>query len=550
MNKKIFVFIIFLLGTFLRFYQLGQVPAGFHRDEAFLGYNAYSLLKTGRDMSGAFLPLHFESFIFSPGGYSYFAIFPIALFGLNEFSVRFPAAFLGSLTIIVVFFLTKKLFPKTDSIALFASFFLAITPWHINLSRTSAESTLVVFFIALGVYLFHFPFFSFLSFLVTLTLYQAPRAFLPLFVPFLIGSFKKKIGISLIFYFILIIVPVIAILLTPTLATRMRTVGLWSTEETKLITQEQIREDGIRGIPPILSRAVHNKFIGYSEAFLKNYFQHLSYNFLFTDSGLPDRYRVPNAGLLFLSMLPLIILGFVHVFNTYPRQGFLLTVWIFLSIVGSALTFDDVPNLQRTLLVFPALAIIIGIGAHTLLKPKKKLILVLLFIVMSFEGYRYLHHYYVQQLVHRPWYRQEGYRNLVKEFEQLKPNYKQFVITNRESAPAIFFLFYTKYDPKKFQEETKNSEFRDFDRINFANYTFSIDECPFKEVTYTDPTTQAIKTECFSNPQTLYANSGLCPTPKVCANVLQTIKRNDGTAVFMILDQAASAASLSGTKKD
>jgi 4-amino-4-deoxy-L-arabinose transferase-like glycosyltransferase len=39
--------------------------------------------------------------------------------------------------------------------SLASSFLLAITPWHINLSRTASVSTLVTFFIILGCYFFH-----------------------------------------------------------------------------------------------------------------------------------------------------------------------------------------------------------------------------------------------------------------------------------------------------------------------------------------------------------------------------------------------------------
>src|SRR5437016_2654950 len=84
--------IIFSLAFFLRVYKLGDVPTGFHRDEAYLGYNAYSILKTGKDISGNMLPLHLKSFLYSPAGYSYFSIPFIVLFGLNEFAIRFPSA--------------------------------------------------------------------------------------------------------------------------------------------------------------------------------------------------------------------------------------------------------------------------------------------------------------------------------------------------------------------------------------------------------------------------------------------------------------------------
>ena len=86
-RAKFFLVTIFLLTLFLRFYNLGVVPSSFHRDEAFLAYNGYSILKTGRSMSGEFLPLHLKSFIYSPAGYSYFStpflfIFDLIIYGL------------------------------------------------------------------------------------------------------------------------------------------------------------------------------------------------------------------------------------------------------------------------------------------------------------------------------------------------------------------------------------------------------------------------------------------------------------------------------------
>ncbi|MDZ4228834.1 MAG: glycosyl transferase, partial [Patescibacteria group bacterium] len=59
---KLKLILILLLAAGLRFYQLGRVPSGFVNDEAAFGYNAYSLIKTGRDEFGEFLPIIFHSF--------------------------------------------------------------------------------------------------------------------------------------------------------------------------------------------------------------------------------------------------------------------------------------------------------------------------------------------------------------------------------------------------------------------------------------------------------------------------------------------------------
>ena len=136
-NNKLIILVVLVAG-FLRFWRLGEVPVGFHRDEAFLGYNAYSILKTGRDMSGHLFPLHLESFLYSPAGYSYSAIPFIAFFGLNETAVRMPSALFGTASVVVLFFLVRFLF-KRDLHALLASLVFALSPWHINLSRVATE---------------------------------------------------------------------------------------------------------------------------------------------------------------------------------------------------------------------------------------------------------------------------------------------------------------------------------------------------------------------------------------------------------------------------
>ena len=108
--SRILLVCIFLLGFFLRFYKISGVPVSLFWDEASHAYNAYSILKTGRDEYGERYPLILRSFDdYKRAGYAYLTILPVALFGLNEFSTRFTSAFLGSLTILIVFFLAQAL---------------------------------------------------------------------------------------------------------------------------------------------------------------------------------------------------------------------------------------------------------------------------------------------------------------------------------------------------------------------------------------------------------------------------------------------------------
>ena len=167
-DRKVILIGIVFIALFLRFFELGINPPSLTWDETAWGYNAYSLGIDGRDEFGRFLPLDYlESFgDFKPPVYAYLDIIPVKLFGLNEFAARFPSALFGTLTVLITFFLAKRIFshqsktsfwlvqnlftpsgkrrdsgvvayapPQNDEwIPLLSSLLLAISPWHINLS--------------------------------------------------------------------------------------------------------------------------------------------------------------------------------------------------------------------------------------------------------------------------------------------------------------------------------------------------------------------------------------------------------------------------------
>src|SRR3990172_9037297 len=124
MNNKLISFMLLLiivLGAGLRLFWLDKSPPSLNWDEAALGYNAYSLLKTGKDEYGFKLPVTFRSFDdYKPPLYPYVTVPFIALFGLNEYSVRLPSALAGIFSIIAIYLVVSFLFNKT--VGLFPAF--------------------------------------------------------------------------------------------------------------------------------------------------------------------------------------------------------------------------------------------------------------------------------------------------------------------------------------------------------------------------------------------------------------------------------------------
>src|SRR5690348_7849388 len=113
MNKKITILaiiLIMLLGLFLRIYGLDKSPPSLNWDEAALGYNAFSLMHTGKDEYGKFLPLTLRSFDDYKSAIPAYLVIPfIAIFGLNEVGVRMVSVIAGVFAILLVFLITKKI---------------------------------------------------------------------------------------------------------------------------------------------------------------------------------------------------------------------------------------------------------------------------------------------------------------------------------------------------------------------------------------------------------------------------------------------------------
>ena len=93
---------VLVVGFLLRVIGLAYYAAGFNADEVNQGYTAYSILKTGRDEWGKFLPLAPRSYgDYRAPLYTYLTIPSIAVLGLNEFAVRLPGVVLGTILLII-----------------------------------------------------------------------------------------------------------------------------------------------------------------------------------------------------------------------------------------------------------------------------------------------------------------------------------------------------------------------------------------------------------------------------------------------------------------
>src|SRR3989338_1080875 len=131
MVKSTLLLAVLAVGFVLRIVGIANIPPGFNQDEAAFGYNAYSLLLTGRDEWGTpWYKLPFTN-LRSFGDYklplyAFLAMPSVAILGLTETAVRLPNALIGVLAVVAVYLLAKKMFPGSQN---WAALIMAVNPW-------------------------------------------------------------------------------------------------------------------------------------------------------------------------------------------------------------------------------------------------------------------------------------------------------------------------------------------------------------------------------------------------------------------------------------
>jgi len=506
-GKNVLLVLILVTAFFLRFYNLGQNPPSLTWDEAAWGYNAYSLGIDGRDEFGRFLPVDYlESFgDYKPPVYAYLTILPVKLFGLNEFAVRFASAFFGGLTIAVTYFLCRELFRKAKNdyglkVSLLASLFLALSPWHINLSRAAFEANIASFFIVLGVFLFlkaingrnWLLIFSGLSFALSLYTFNTARIVSPLLIIIMSAVFFKKLFsmkkevILAVIIAVILSIPFFRFMITPQAKLRFHEVNIFSDLSIIERTNQEMENDKkLTGLDstPLWSRIIHNRRFAYFQEYLKHYFDNLSPSFLFIKGDGNPKFSTQDVGQLYIWDLPFLIIGFLVLIREKRGYWWLIPVWLIIGIMPAAAA-RETPHALRIETVLPVFQIIIAVGVikiiilinqHKLLSRYNKIAFTAIYFTLFVNFLYYLHGYYNHYPFEYSEQWQYGYKEAIQYVKSHEDKYDQIIVTTELGRPYIYFLFYLKENPKIYRESAFfEREVFGFVKVNqFKKFIFS-----------------------------------------------------------------------------
>ncbi len=441
---KRFLIFLLILSLFLRTLWVTRIPSELFGDEIDVGYQAYSLLKTGRDLYSQPFPLYPKSLSELRLPVLLYSTVPsVALLGLNSLSVRLPEVLFGSIAPLILFLLVLKVSGKR-SLAVFSAIFLAILPWHIHYSRVAFEVVIMLDFIMLGslLYLRRSWLLSALFFALTFYTYSTSIVFVPLLLIGLFVHAKKIPTFIFAICFLFLLYPFFYNLYTGSAGSRYLLLSIFKNPDVYKYSIE-LRNSSKQTLEPVF----HNRYISIGEYFMKNYLSAFSTDFLFVRGDPTIRHSFMISGQLLPIFAPFVLIGLAALII---HKQFFWLYWLTISPIASALTYDGGFHATRLFFMVIPLSIATAAGYWHILQHRKYIWHVLTFVPII-ANFVYLSHFYI---IHYPkvswrWW-QTGYQQV---FSNLPTGFSKYYINNTYEPSLIRFLFYTKYDPKLFQSQ-------------------------------------------------------------------------------------------------
>ena len=392
------------MAALLRIVNISGSPPALYGDELTTVYDTYSVLKTGHDQLGDFLPLTFKMSGGRPAGYVYFSIPFVSLFGPSAPGVRMLSIISGLGIVIVLYLLSRHWFD--EKVAAITALFAALSPWDINLSRGGYETHFALFLSVLGIF----------TFIVArqepeTSIFRSERGFIKSkFQPWLLVIFAicfsiavhtyptYKLTIPLILlvliftsgnlrqylqgkYLLPVIISALILLVGFSLVAvqstttgsdkRFLAINIFGQQELQeKIVQKINGERAVSSMPVYLLPLFHNKYIENSLLIGEGYLSHFSLDFLFIHGDRNPRHNMSLMGQLYLIEIVLLVIGLAFIALSNRRLLILLLGWLLIAPLPAALMLE--PHALRSSLMLPPLIIFSATGLYVLVSHRKE----------------------------------------------------------------------------------------------------------------------------------------------------------------------------------
>ncbi|MFH1233302.1 MAG: glycosyltransferase family 39 protein [Patescibacteria group bacterium] len=428
--------------------QLSNAKRPLQLDEAANAYQAYSILKTEKDVNGSKFPIGMSNYgVYDNIILSYLAIPFIKTIGLNEIAIRMPPIIFYLLSIPLLCKLTKLILNKQT--ALSAVLIYIFSPWTFKISQTAFNANLLPFLYILATYLFilgikkqkqKYLIISFAPWALTIYAFGSALLWTPFILILLTIIFFDQIPnkkISLIILYLLIFLSALPYLQNLT---------------QHLLASNAIQDTTTRFQQ--ISIFTNHQSITIPLAFAVNYLFHISLVFFFIES------TPPYLGLLNLYILPLLCCGIWICFKNRSEKIYKLLLIIFFAYPILPSLIDNVPTIHptRDIIILPWIYIIASIGLLTIwqkyLKTPKKQLLFTIVIILNIGFFLIVRRIYYKKV--RGYQFQYSNKELVQYLKTIENKYDKIIIRTDSSMADLFYYnlaFYLQYDPVNLQHD-------------------------------------------------------------------------------------------------
>ena len=378
---------------------------------------------------------------------------------------------------------------------------VAVSPLSIQFSRGAFESNAAVFLNSLGTLLFliglkkpKILFYSAVVLGLSLFTYQASKIFVPILVTGLLLIYRDDLRYTKTFFtaaFIFSLFFALSLWITFGLgqADRLSAQNFFAYTRAEEVISQIASEDRVSE-KDFYFNFLHGEYFAYIRGFIERYFIYFSPKMLFIEGDYSPRHSVPDLGVLLYISLILIPLGILFLLNNENKKSRNLVLFLLFTAALPAVLSRDLISTNRSLNILIPCTILEGLGLYLfifyILKLKK---IYRYFVLMVFAGI-FVFNYSIfvdRYFVHMPYeFSQDwlyGYKQVFTSLNQTKlDEYNKVVITDEYGQPYIYYLFYTKYPPQKFQQqsvlEKKSSDVgtvRKIDNIEFRRIDWPLE---------------------------------------------------------------------------
>ena len=410
---------------------------------------------------------------------------------------------------------------SAQTVALFAALFLAILPWHIVLSRAGHEAIVGYFLIIWGLYYLvkflndknkKFLVFSFLLLVSSYLFYHGTRLIVPLILLSFLPLFRSKVILKLSAVFVIL---TLLIVLTPYGKGRISQLIFYKNPGTlRKIAELPFADKGsIKS-----ARIFHNKPVVYTREAISNYLQYFSPDFLLLRGGSPERYYVPEVGVVYILLGVFLFFGLIESFRGVKTR-LLVLIWLFISPLPAVLTYEDIPSVTRASFMMFPLVLISTWGFCYLMSVFKGRFLKGVFLVFSLaillaEIAFFYHQYFFHQKVYKGILRDDGAKEIVQYIAHQKGNYDLVVAPYGPNLPFDYLFYSNVFDRSiKVDIADRNTGFQ------YGNALFLRDGCP------------SHRADHFLGKNVLFVDEANCTVKPKKQEVLQ-VTRADLTVAF------------------